>query len=304
MINKTTIWQHIMQAMNAFASYYRQDELCALSQGQVSLNWLPLLRTAVVSPTLLTAGHLANAIPYDALNQRRELLESAREQGLLAEEKPGGYRLTQQGKELLDTFFNCAHAAIAGAPALPIVEMEELAALLERIVSATERLPLPRSKANFEGSRWADPGLLAPATVRVEQYLTDLLFFRQDAHLASWQAYGIDGRSWEAFTYIWRDQANTPADLARKLARRGYAEADYAAAIQQLLDKGWIERALGRWQITGSGRALRDVAEMVTDRLFFAGWRTLSEKELERLNELLVSLFQSLQQADLAPLPA
>ena len=92
--------------------------------------------------------------------------------------------------------------------------------------------------------------------------------------------------------------------LAEKLAQRGYNEEDYAEAIRLLLDKGWIEQAVGRWQITGNGRALRDVSEMVTDRIFFAGFRALNDRELERLNELLVNLSQRLQQDESAPHPS
>jgi hypothetical protein len=58
------------------------------------------------------------------------------------------------------------------------------------------------------------------------------------------------------------------------------------------------------WQITANGRALRDVSEMVTDRLFFAPWRTLNENEVERLSELLINLQHSLQQTETIPLPA
>jgi hypothetical protein len=304
MINKTTIWQHIMETMNAFSPYYREVAVYNLRQAEANHSWLPLLKSAVSAPAPVTADRLAASTPYIASHQRQAMLDCAMEQGLLVEEWPGGYRLTDQGKKVLSVFFDSAQAAIAGAPVLQQAEMEELAALLARIVMATERLPLPRSKDNFQSSRWTNPGPQAPATVRVEQYLTDLSHFRQDAHLASWQAYGVDGRSWEAFTCIWRNQASTPSDLASILSQRGYSEADYAEAIRLLLDKGWIEQALGRWQISANGRALRDVAEMVTDRLFFAGWRALNESELERLNELLVNLFHSLQETKLAPLPA
>ncbi|MFL7837762.1 MAG: helix-turn-helix domain-containing protein [Candidatus Promineifilaceae bacterium] len=304
MINKTTIWNHIMETMGAFEPFYHDQALGNLRQAQGRRVWLPLLKSAVSPSTPLTVDHLATSAPYLAWHRHRELLDGALERGLLAEEHPGAYRLTQQGKDALAAFFDCAQAAIAGAPVLPQGQMAELAALLERIVLATERLPLPRSKANFESSRWTDPGPNAPAAVRVDQYLTDLLHFRDDAHLSSWQAYGVDGRSWEAFTLIWRDEANTPADLAGNLSRRGYDENDYSEAVHLLQEKGWIEQALGRWQITGNGRALRDVAEMVTDRLFFAPWRALDERELERLNELLVNLTLSLRQSEPVLLPA
>jgi len=304
MINKTTIWQHIMQTMNAFTPFYHDQAVYNLRQARARQRWLPLLKTAVATSSPLTAGSLATSIPYTAEREYHEMLDGALKRGLLAEEGPIGYRLTEQGKDALAAFFNCAQAAIAGAPVLPQEQMDELASLLLRIVLATERLPLPHLKMNFESSRWTDPGPQAPAPVRVDQYLTDLVYFRDDAHLSSWQAYGVDGRTWEAFTLIWRDQANSPADLAERLSQRGYNEEDYTEAVQLLLDKGWIEQALGRWQLSANGRALRDVSEMVTDRLFFAPWRTLDERELERLNELLINLNQQLQQSEAALLPA
>lgn len=304
MTSKTTIWNHGVEAMNAFSPFYREQALANFNQAHARHAWLPLLRTAGVSPAPLAGDRFAALTPYFANRRRQQMLENALQRGLLAAEQPGRYRLTDQGRDALSAFFDYAQAAIAGAPVLPQPEMEELAALLRRIVLATEKLPLPQSKANLHSSRWTDPGPQAPPAVQVDQYLTDLLYFREDAHLYSWQAYGVDGRSWEAFTCISRDEANTPSDLARLLATRGYEEEDYAAAIRHLLNKGWIEQAAGRWQVSGSGRALRDVAEMVTNRLFFAAWRALNEAELERLNTLLVNLAHSLREAALVTMPA
>ena len=299
MINKTTIWNHILQTMNAFAPFYRQQANCNLRKLQARHVWLPLLKTAGVTPAPLTVETFVASTPYIASHRRRAMLDDALDHGLLAADKPSRYRLTNQGKRALSAFFDCAQEAIAAAPVLPDAQMEQLAELLERIVLATERLPLPRSKTNFESSRWTDPGPQAAPAVRVDQYLTDLMHFREDAHLASWQAYDIDGRSWEAFTYIWRDEANTLSDLAERLARRGYNEDDYARAVHDLRNKGWIEQAAGRWQISASGRALRGVAEMVTDRLFYAGWQVLDEADLHRLNTLLINLSRRLTQAQI-----
>ncbi len=304
MTSKMTIWNHGIEAMNAFSPFYREQALSNFNQHQARHAWLPLLRTAGVSPAPLAADRFAALTPYFAGRRRQEMLEQALQRGLLAADQPGRYRLTAPGRTALSAFFDFAQAAIADAPVLPRPQMEELAALLRRIVLSTEKLPLPQSKANLASSRWTDPGPQAPPAVQVDQYLTDLLYFREDAHLYSWQAYGVDGRTWEAFTHIWRDKANTPSELADLLAARGYDEEDYASAIRHLLNKGWIEQAAGRWQVTGSGRALRDVAEMVTDRLFFSAWRVLSEAELDRLNTLLVDLARSLQEAALTPAPA
>lgn len=304
MIAETVVWTQVEQAMNALAPFYQDQAVADLQKLEANHAWLPLLKTAGTTPAPLSAEQFATAVPYTASRQRHEMLQEAVARGLLAVDRAGRYRLTEHGKKVLAAFFDSAQAAIAAVPALPAAEMEELVALLERVVLAVERSPLPREKSNFAASRWTDPGPDAPLTVRADQYMTDLMHFRQDAHIASWNAYGVDGIAWETFTLIWRNQANTTADLAHILSSRGHDEADYAAALRLLADKGWIEQAAGRWQISGSGQALRDVAEMVTNRLFFAAWRVLGEIELCRLSELLVSLSRGLIEARPAIMPA
>jgi hypothetical protein len=294
MTDKMTVWNHAVETVEAFVPFYREPAVANLRRANGRKSWLPYLRIAGSGPTQLSADRLADVTPYSAAEKRREMMVNILERGLMSPDRPGWYRLTDQGRAVLLAFFDCAQSLIASAPALPEAEMRDLAALLGRIVNSAARLPLPAPKVNFESSRVTDPGAMAHPAVRVEQYLTDLMHLRADAHHASWRAYGVDGRSWETLTYIWRDLANDPTALAGALKDRGYAEEDYARAIDLLLDRGWIEQAAGRWQVTGVGRAVRQVAEQVTDRLFFASWNALSDEEAGRLDDLLVRLRQRL----------
>jgi hypothetical protein len=288
-------WHSSIMAFDAFMPHYEQHTRARLQRDGLCYAWLPLLRSAGAGDRPLSSARLTALTPYVANARRRELIAAVQGEGLLEVTDGSVFQLTPRGRQSLYAYFDTAHSALGAIHALPEAQMEDLAGLLARIVAAAERLPLPRLKENLRSSRATDPGLLAPAAVRIDQYLTDLMHFRADAHFASWHAYGVDGRTWEAFTYIWRNQANTPADLAEALAQRGHDEAAYTEAVQLLLQKGWVERAAGRWQVAATGRALREVAEMVTDRLFFAAWKGLNETELRRLDDLLLALTDSLK---------
>ena len=63
---------------------------------------------------------------------------------------------------------------------------------------------------------------------RIDQYLTDLNAYRNDASLSVWQPYGVSGATWEAFTCLWRGDARTLDALCDRLSFRGHPHDDYA----------------------------------------------------------------------------
>ena len=64
-----------------------------------------------------------------------------------------------------------------------------------------------------------------------------------------------------------------------------------------LAGKGWIAATGDGWQLTGKGPAIREQAEEETDRIYFAGWNTLDETELNDLDDLLQRLLEQLKEA-------
>ena len=132
--------------------------------------------------------------------------------------------------------------------------------------------------------------MTAPALAWIDQYLSDLNAYRDDAHMASWQPSGIGGAAWEAFTCLWRGEARTLAELCDRLAFRGHAGQDYVDALEDLAARGWIAAAGEGYRLTDAGRAVREGAEQTTDAYFFAPWACLAESDLEELRALLVGL--------------
>jgi DNA-binding MarR family transcriptional regulator len=133
--------------------------------------------------------------------------------------------------------------------------------------------------------------------LRIRRHLTDLNYFREDAHIAAWQGqYDVDGRVFETLTNLWRGQAATPAELAEQVSEyRNYEEADYAAAFEELISLGWATKENGKFTITETGKATRQEAEDRTDEFFARPFAVLSEAETKELKDLLEKLAEALK---------
>jgi DNA-binding MarR family transcriptional regulator len=137
--------------------------------------------------------------------------------------------------------------------------------------------------------------------VKARRHMLDLLSYRDDAHVAAWQPYGVSGQEWEAFTMVWQGDATTAAALAEKLPYRRYDEAAYQEALQNLVARGWIAEENGEYAVTEKGNKLRQKAEDATDRIFDAAWASLSEAEMEEIRALLCKLADLLKPPEEEP---
>src|SRR5262249_12499254 len=109
--------------------------------------------------------------------------------------------------------------------------------------------------------------------------------------MAAWQPLGVDGRTWEAFAFVYNGEATTADTVFDRLIHRGYARGDYATALDDLCRRGWLEQAEGpekTHHVTSAGRAVREAAEERTDHYFYAPWACLSEPEKQELQDLLI----------------
>ena len=137
--------------------------------------------------------------------------------------------------------------------------------------------------------------------MHVRRCLIDLLAFRDDAHIAAWQPYDVSGHTWEAFTYVWRGEAGTAAELAEKLPYRNYDEQAYADALEDLTARGWIVQKDGKYVATDKGKQLRQEAERATDRYYDAPWACLDEAETSEAKGLLKKLAEVVKQPEGEP---
>ncbi len=87
-------------------------------------------------------------------------------------------------------------------------------------------------------------------------------------------------------TTIWRGEVNALDKLSEELPFRGITRDEYAHFLQELAERGWVEEDSGAYQLTFEGKRIREDAEALTDRYFFAPWSCLNESELEELASL------------------
>jgi len=108
---------------------------------------------------------------------------------------------------------------------------------------------------------------------------SDYNAFRDDAHMTAYTAQGVDGMTWEAFSFIHGGQARSAEDLFDPLAYRGWTVAEWQDALNCLLDKDWIDGDESGYQSTEKGKAISEKVEQKTDALFYAPWDILSDDE-------------------------
>ncbi len=246
-------------------------------------------------PETTSAARFSRRIPYTNKKTFAEGLAKLAERGWLESVGDGEYRITAAGHAIVDAIEEVLATNLAQSETLPAADLQRIITLLGRLVEAALAAPEPPDKTTLIYNRHSDPGPEGPALLQILQYLADLNAFRDDAHLGAWRPTAVSGPAWEAFTFVWRDDAHTAAELAEKLPARRFTEADYAAALNELVAKGWVEERAGRFEMTAAGRSLREAVEAETDRTYYAAWSCLSDAEVAELGDHLVALRDALQ---------
>lgn len=214
--------------------------------------------------------------------------------------QPGAvYVLSAAGRSALEGLRSSSREIMATLQPLPAAEIDRLEKLLRRLIEASLNSPEPPGTWCLAHSRRRAPAPQAAPLVKIAQYFADFNAFRDDAHMAAWQPHEIEGHTWEAFSSVWEGTAATAEALFDQLAYRGYAWSDYAAALQDLVRRGWLAEggngAPKTYQLTQKGQTIREEAERLTNEYFYASWTCLMESEVVELDDLLVKLHQNLQ---------
>lgn len=282
----TSTWSTAVETMQAFAPHFQEGTIAATAD--LAPHWFFIVIAMAGEPEPLTLDRLQAIFPY---NDRKALVDALQphvDDGYLApaDGAASGYCATEKGRRLVQSFYNAAHEGLRDVSPLPAAEMEQLRDLLQRIVHNIDS-PLSPSVSIFHVGRTTGPGPEGGVAAHIDQYLTDLYYYRDDAHIASWQSSGLDGIAWETLTFIWREQARTARELAQELSTRLLDEEDYSAALKRLAERGLIFFDGEQAQLTAEGRRLRQDAEVRTDELFFAPWQALDVAEQEKLHDLL-----------------
>jgi len=286
------LWPRTWETLQALTARYGPAiDYVAEAVGIPYGEWYGWLMAArIFEPDPISAARLSVRAAYTnpALHQAR--LQQGVQLGLLTPAGPGEYHLTNAGHAAVQSLIAAAYAAMAPLQPLPPADLDRLLALLRRLVEASLAAPEPPGKWCLRVARHYDPYGRSGPVPQLDQYLSDLAAYRDDAHLAAWRPLGVTGQAWEALTHLWMGDLVTLDDLCdRHCGRRGYTAESYAAALDDLAARGWVGRAGDAYRLTEAGRAARDDAEATTDRTFFAPWACLNAAELAELRGLLAA---------------
>jgi predicted transcriptional regulator len=249
-----------------------------------------------LSPKPITAKSLFIVNPYTNPSVLNERLEQAAKAGLIEPLDKGEYKLTEQGNAALDVPNHAFYTRLSEIEALPTEDMVRLEELMTKVAEACRAADEPAEKPLvsiiFNGHPEQAYGPLA----KIDQRLDDLQAFRDDVHVAAFMPYGVSGQSWEALTFVWRNDARTAEALQERLNGRGHNVETYQGVLDELAAAGWMEKGSEGYQLTEKGKSLRQEAEEQTDDTFYAPWAVLSGFETAQVHTLLTRLRDKLQE--------
>lgn len=256
------------------------------------LSAVPTFEPKPVSPAILNIRS-----PYTAPEHYLTILQELSNNGLLEPLEEDQFRITHQGLNALKETLDAVYDEIAQIKTFSVIKQMDLASRLKNLADACLAAPDPPGTWCIRHLRRMDPGSRAPMMVRIDQFLSELLAFRDDAHLAAWRGYESNGHAWDVLTQLWISHESTLEAVCRTLQHRGFTQEQTQHTVDYLVHKGWISQVEGKLKITPFGAEIRQTAEGTTDRFFLTPFRTFDEVYLERTLNLLDELRAGLTEA-------
>lgn len=289
------LWPLASQVLVALIERYVPALDRAAAAAGAGDEWYLLLTAACVEPEPLTIERLLVRARYTAPVFFADQIDRAVEQEWLAPDEQG-YYLTWDGRRLVERLIAVGREAMAQLKPLPYSNLVRLASLLGRIYDAALTSPYPPGTWCLRTTASLDPGRTAPPpVVRIDQYLSGLEAFRDDAHLAAWAPWGVSAAAMEALTLLWRGEAVSLNEVCEQLLARQHSRTLCVAALDELRARGWVDGPNEALGLSEEGCTWRDTVEARTDEYFYRPWiAALKEGELSELRDLLTRCCEGL----------
>jgi transposase-like protein len=243
-----------------------------------SPSWF-LVQAAEFDPEPLTVADLRVRDVYAAPRVVQTLLDLMASAGWLEQDGRDAYALAVAGRALVQRSRQRLQTRLMLLAPPAAVNVEDLCALLSRVLAGGLAAPTPSGTRCLAHSQRRAPVRDAPAMAQVMHYFDDFNAFRDDAHMAAWRPHAVEGYAWEAFALVVRGEAQAADALFDMLADRGYRRAEYAHALTDLVERGWLKHdaSSGLTFSTAAGAALHAAVERATDQFFYNPWTCLSD---------------------------
>jgi len=273
-------------------AWMERSPLMNLKRGYAESPGWVLVQALEFAPDPLTVKRFRQRAVYSSPSLTNALFEvMASEQ--LFDRAEDGYHLTEKGQAEADKIQHFRVTTFAGFEPIPLDDITRMNAYLQRVLQASLAVDMPTWC--LEHSQRRMPAESAPPLSFLVQYGSDFNALRDDAHMAAYSKYDVDGHIWEAFSYINTNQAQSTSDLYEQLAYRGFYTEDWQAALADLTKRGWVSQTEEIYSVTDKGRTVYEDVEQQTDVYFYSGWDVLSEDEFTDLIHLMTALRDACQ---------
>jgi DNA-binding PadR family transcriptional regulator len=286
-MNDQTLWGLMRDAWIRLEERFDPAIKPLVSKSKLTLReWVLILAALTFEPEDTTPSHLMVRGPYTSSDRYLAGLERAAEVGYLNQVREGRYQLSESGRTAVEEFINVARDALTSTAKLPAQELTNLASLFDKLIKECIETPPPPDSWSIGLSHKLMPHIDPPMPF-IEQAISCLSAYRDDAHLASWCSSGLSASALESLSLIWRGQVNTFQELARKLEFRGHPDAVYLDALVELRERQYLEGSRNRLRITDAGKQFRSQVEQKTDQYFFHPWACLTAAEKDQIADIL-----------------
>jgi hypothetical protein len=225
--------------------------------------------------------------PFISMDGLKERIQLGVDKGFIEEAADAkGYLLTESGRKAATHPFDVVHKQLDDARPIDAKKLNRLAELFSKIVDTTLSAEQPTKKPNLQRSRTTQPGAKAGPVTLIDQYITDLIAYRDDAHNAAWLPHGCSAQAWDVLTSVWREQSDDVDGLAERFEARGYTHESLGAAVEEAQSLGWLISSEGKLEVTEAGSRIRQETEDLTNKYYFGPWSALSNEERQEFDEL------------------
>lgn len=242
-----------------------------------SIGWM-MVQLREFDPEPLTVEKFRVRAVYSAPRLSQALLE------LIASEKwadrvEEAYSLTDTGRQVINQLSNQRSTLFSNFEPLPTDELDTLVDMSQRIFAEALKNNDKQATWCLHYSQKRKPDDNTSAINKLIHVCSDFNAWRDDTHMAAQNEHGVDGMTWEAFSFVDDDTAKTAPDLFDQLAYRGWTVDEWQRALNHLCDKGWLQGDGDGYRSTDEGKAIRQAVESKTDDLFYAPWSVLNHDE-------------------------
>lgn len=261
-------------------------------------SWFPWVAAiSLFTPNAFTVAQFMRVFPYGLAQVNQERFEIAAQQCYLVADGRGGFCATALGNDAAIRTFEAANRAIAPLQSMPADVLQSMVDILARISDAALATPEPPSPFILTRKRELYRRFdMVDSLHGFVAHCLELEGYRDDAYIMTWQARRIEGHAWEAFDKLAQDGALAFEELYAQVQRRGAERDVYAQDLQELVERGWVQKSATTYELTAEGRRVRAQVEALTDEYFFAPWACLSESEFEDLSKLAIQLRDGLRE--------